>query len=80
MNQQPPHSPDVVRAFVELREALATHTELAKRLDELEGRLEKKLATHDHAILDILSAIRSLMRSPEPKRRPIGFAPHAEML
>ncbi len=48
----------VVRAFVELREALATHKELAKRLDELESRLQRKLATHDQAIAGILEAIR----------------------
>jgi hypothetical protein len=64
----------VVRAFVELREALATHKELARRLDELESRLERKLATHDHAIAGILEAIRQLMAPPEPaKKRRIGF-------
>ena len=64
----------VVRAFVELREALATHKELAKRLDELESRLERKLATHDQAIAGILEAIRQLMAPPEPaKKRRIGF-------
>jgi len=55
----------IVRAFVELREALATHKELAKRLDELESRLERKLATHDQAITGILEAIRQLMAPPE---------------
>lgn len=39
----------VVRSFVELREAIATHKELAKRLNELELRLERKLAALDHA-------------------------------
>jgi len=64
----------VVRAFVELREALATHEELAGRLDELESRLERKLATHDQAITGILEAIRQLMAAPEPaKKRRIGF-------
>lgn len=64
----------VVRAFVELRETLATHKKLAKRLDELESRLERKLATHDQAIAGILEAIRQLMTSPEPtKKRRIGF-------
>lgn len=64
----------VVRAFVELREVLATHNELAKRLDELESRLERKLATHDQAIIGILEAIRQLMTPPEPvKTRRIGF-------
>jgi len=64
----------VVRAFVQLREAIATHKELAKRLDELESRLERKLATHDQAIAGILEAIRQLMAPPESaKKRRIGF-------
>jgi len=63
----------VIRAFVELRDTLATHKELANRLNELEARIEKKLATQDHAIAGILSAIRQLMAPPETKRRPIGF-------
>jgi phage regulator Rha-like protein len=35
----------VVRAFVQLRELLAGHKELAKRLNELETRMERKLMT-----------------------------------
>ena len=63
----------VVRAVVKLRELLASNKELARRLDELEARIEKKLATHDQAIAAILSAIRQLMNPPPPKHRPIGF-------
>jgi hypothetical protein len=64
----------VVRTFVELREALATHKELAKRLEELESRLERKLTAHDQAITGILEAIRQLMVPPEAaKTRRIGF-------
>jgi len=64
----------VVRAFVELRETFMAHKELAKHLDELESRLERKLATHDQAIAGILDAIRQLMVPPEPaKKRRIGF-------
>jgi ATP-dependent Clp protease ATP-binding subunit ClpA len=63
----------VVRAFVKLREILASNHEFAKRLDQLEARIEKKLATHDDAIAAMLSAIRQLMNPPPPKRRPIGF-------
>ena len=64
----------VVRAFVELRDTLVAHKELAKRLDELESRLERKLSTHDQAIAGILDAIRQLMVPPEPtKKRRIGF-------
>lgn len=63
----------VVRAFVKLRELLASNKEFARRLDELEARIEKKLTTHDQAIAAILSAIRQLMNQPTPKCRPIGF-------
>ena len=48
--------------------------ELAKRLNEPETRIERKLTTHDQAIAGILDAIRQLMVSPpSPKKRPIGF-------
>ena len=63
----------VVRAFVKLREMLASNKELARRFVQLEARLDKKLAGHDEAIATILSAIRQLMHPPVPKRRPIGF-------
>jgi hypothetical protein len=63
----------VVRAFVQLRTLLASNTELARRLDELEARIEKKLSGHDRAIAAMLSAIRGLMNPPVPKRRGIGF-------
>ena len=59
----------VVRAFVRLRELLASNTALARKLDEL----ERKYQYHDDAIKAILSAIRELMNPPQPKRRPIGF-------
>jgi hypothetical protein len=60
----------VVRAFVRLRELLASNTALARKLDEL----ERKYKRHDEAIAAILSAIRELMHPPAPKRRGIGFS------
>jgi hypothetical protein len=63
----------VVRAFVQLRELLASNKELARRFAQLETRLDRKLTTHDEAIATILSAIRQLMHRRVPKRRPIGF-------
>jgi len=64
----------VVRAFVQLRELFAGNREMAKRLDELEARIERKLLTHDQAIAGILDAIRQLMAPPpSPKKRSIGF-------
>ena len=59
----------VVRAFVQLREMLTTHKELAARLEAL----ELKVGGHDEAIADIINAIRQLMATPEPAKRPIGF-------
>ena len=59
----------VVRAFVRLRHFLATHRELAHRLEEH----ERKLASHDQAIAGLVSTIRQLTASPAPRGRPIGF-------
>ena len=68
---------EIMRAFVRMRAMLAGNRELARRLDELEARIDKKLATHDEAIAAILSAIRELTASPPAskayKRRTIGF-------
>jgi hypothetical protein len=64
----------VVRALVKLREAIASNDELAKKLDQL----ERKLETHDQAIVGILNAIRELMNPPAPKRRPIVFTADLE--
>ena len=59
----------VVRAFVQLRDLLASNKELAQKFAEL----ERKVSTHDQAIVGILKAIRELMNPPEPRKRPIGF-------
>lgn len=63
----------VVRAFVKLREMIASNQELARRLDDLEKRIERKLATHDQAITGIVKTIRQLMNPPESRKRSIGF-------
>jgi hypothetical protein len=59
----------VVRAFVHLRDFLASHKDLARRLEAH----ERKLASHDQAIAGLVETIRTLMAPAEPKRRPIGF-------
>ena len=63
-------SVQVVRAFVRLRQILATHKELAAKLAELETRIE----THDENITALFEAIRQLMEPPARPRKPIGFA------
>jgi phage regulator Rha-like protein len=59
----------VVRAFVRLREVLATNQQLATKIDELEQRLD----THDASIQELLEAIRELMAPELPSGRKIGF-------
>jgi phage regulator Rha-like protein len=59
----------IMRAFVKLREVLATHKELAGKLAQLENKIEK----HDAEIGAIFEAIRQLMAQPEPKEKKIGF-------
>jgi len=57
---------EIMRAFVRLREILATHKDLARKLAALEGK-------YDQQFKIVFDAIRKLMTEPEPKRRPIGF-------
>jgi hypothetical protein len=64
----------VVRAFVKLRELLASNKELAKRLDELETQIVRRFGTYDQAIAGILAALRELTSPrPQDQNRPIGF-------
>jgi len=60
----------VVRAFVQLRQAISEHKELSRKI----SLLEKKLLGHDQQIQVVMQAIEQLM-SPEPlpRKRRIGF-------
>ena len=59
----------VVRTFVQLRQMLSTHKELAAKLEAL----ERKIGSHDQAIAGLIDAIRQLMAPPESGKRQIGF-------
>src|ERR1700734_1343032 len=59
----------VVRAFVRLREMLATNRRLAGKIGELENRLD----TSDSPIKELIEAIKELMTPKEPPRSRIGF-------
>lgn len=59
----------IMRAFVKLREILSTHKDLARKMEQLEKKIEK----HDEEISAIFDAIRLLMAEPEPKEKRIGF-------
>ena len=59
----------VVRAFVLMREQLAAHKQLAKKL----GELETRVSGHDESIQNLFEAIRQLVEPPPKERGPIGF-------
>jgi len=56
----------VIRAFVRLRALLATHRDLARKLEELERKYDRQFRV-------VFEAIRELMARSEPERRRIGF-------
>lgn len=57
----------IIRAFVKLREILATHKELAQKLEKLEKQYDAQFRV-------VFEAIRKLMESPtETKKTKIGF-------
>ena len=56
----------IMRAFVKLREMIASNKELTKRLDELEKKYDLQFKV-------VFDAIRELMAPPEPKKKKIGF-------
>ena len=56
----------IMRAFVQLRELLATHTDLARKLEELEKKYDSQFRV-------VFEAIRELMTPPEQPRKKIGF-------
>lgn len=56
----------IMRAFVRLRQILATHKALAKKLEEMESK-------YDEQFRAVFEAIRELMTPPEPARRQMGF-------
>lgn len=61
----------IMRAFVRLREMIASNKELAKRLDDLEKKYDAQFKV-------VFDAIRQLMAPPETKKRKIGFGREKE--
>ena len=59
----------LVIGFVVLREMIAAHKELARKLSELEQHLKD----HDQQFQAIFELIRQLMTRPEKPRKKIGF-------
>ncbi|MFY9345177.1 MAG: ORF6N domain-containing protein [Planctomycetota bacterium] len=63
----------IMRAFVQMRRALVDHAELARRVDDLERRVEG----HDAKLAAVFEAIRQLLLPPPdgPPGERIGFHP-----
>ena len=62
----------IMRAFVRLRELLATHEDLGRKLEAMEKKYDAQFKV-------VFDAIRELMKPlPEDAKRRIGFKPHKE--
>ncbi len=61
----------IMRAFVRLRQLLATHKELADKL----MAHERKLKDHDEDIRSLFDDLHQLLDPPAKTRAPIGFQP-----
>ena len=57
---------EIMRTFVRLRQLLASHTELARKLAALERKYDAQFRV-------VFEAIRELMQPPDPPHKPIGF-------
>jgi hypothetical protein len=63
---------EIMRAFVKLRELLATHADLARQLEMLERKYDAQFKV-------VFDAIRHLMEPPaQLRRKPIGYRTEAE--
>jgi hypothetical protein len=56
----------IMRAFVQMRRALASHADLARKIEVLESK-------YDGQFRVVFEAIRRLMEPPAPRKRRIGF-------
>jgi len=61
---------EIMRAFVKLRQMLASNAELSRRLDDLESKYDKQFR-------GVFDAIRQLMATPARGRKQIGFRSRA---
>ena len=57
----------IMRAFVRMREMLASHEEFARKIQE-----------YDHHIANLYDLVNKLLEPPKSKSNPIGFVPQKE--
>lgn len=61
---------EIMRAFVKLRQMLASNAELSRRLDKLESKYDRQFKV-------VFDALRELMSPPVRNRKEIGFRSRA---
>jgi len=59
----------IMRAFVKLREALATHEDLARKLEQMEATERK----HGSILVAVVQEIKKLKQPPRRRKPRIGF-------
>jgi hypothetical protein len=62
----------IMGAFIRMCEAMISHKEMARRIDDMEGKNDAQFKT-------VFDALRRLMEPPgTPKKRPIGYIIHED--
>lgn len=59
----------IIRAFVKLRELLATHEDLARKIEELERRQQ----VHGQQLTAVYNVVKRLIAGPRKSKQKIGF-------
>jgi phage regulator Rha-like protein len=62
----------IMRTFVRLREMLTTHEELRRKIDAMEKRYDARFQA-------VFEAIRQMLETPTPAKKPIGFHARLEL-
>ena len=60
----------IVRAFVKVRQMVAAHKDLQRKISQI----ERRLTDHDEQIIELVNLIKQLLNpEPPPKKRRIGY-------
>ena len=68
----------IMRVFTKLREMMASHKDLARKIEDLERKFEGRFQDHDRSFILVFKAIKELIGEKDEenkKRGPLGFQP-----
>lgn len=63
----------LVRTFMKMRTILAEHSELKRRLQDVERRLTQGFSQHEQELQEVRFLIAQLEKPIEPRKRRLGF-------